>query len=72
MREAFIFDHVRTPRGRGKPDGALHDVTTLALAAHIAGKYVVALKIGGSAAGAAAEGGCLLAAEGGGAVFAAA
>ena len=35
MREAFIFDHVRTPRGRGKPDGALHDVTTLALAAHI-------------------------------------
>ena len=35
MRDAFIYDHVRTPRGRGKPDGALHEVTTLALAAHV-------------------------------------
>jgi acetyl-CoA C-acetyltransferase len=33
MTEAFIYDHVRTPRGRGKPDGALHEVTALALAA---------------------------------------
>ncbi len=33
MAEAFIYDHVRTPRGRGKPDGALHTVTTLQLAA---------------------------------------
>ncbi|WP_027170690.1 acetyl-CoA C-acetyltransferase [Methylobacterium sp. 10] len=32
MPEAFIFDHVRTPRGRGKPDGALHEVTALRLA----------------------------------------
>ncbi|UTD26658.1 acetyl-CoA C-acetyltransferase [Bradyrhizobium sp. WD16] len=32
MAEAFIYDHVRTPRGRGKPDGALHEVTALALA----------------------------------------
>jgi acetyl-CoA C-acetyltransferase len=32
MPEAFIYDHVRTPRGRGKPDGALHEVTALALA----------------------------------------
>ena len=32
MPEAFIYDHVRTPRGRGKADGALHEVTTLALA----------------------------------------
>src|SRR6202045_4723936 len=30
--EAFIYDHVRTPRGRGKPDGALHEVSTLGLA----------------------------------------
>src|SRR3984893_6311480 len=30
--EAFIFDHVRTPGGRGKPDGALHEVSTLGLA----------------------------------------
>src|SRR5262249_25944505 len=32
MTDCFIFDHVRTPRGRGKPDGALHTVTTLELA----------------------------------------
>jgi len=30
--EAFIFDHVRTPRGRGKADGALHECTSLELA----------------------------------------
>lgn len=34
MAEAFIYDHVRTPRGRGKPDGALHEVSTLGLATH--------------------------------------
>ncbi|MGH8735209.1 MAG: acetyl-CoA C-acetyltransferase, partial [Burkholderiales bacterium] len=28
----FIYDHVRTPRGRGKADGALHEVTALNLA----------------------------------------
>ncbi len=33
MPEAFIYDHVRTPRGRGKADGALHEVTALNLAA---------------------------------------
>jgi acetyl-CoA C-acetyltransferase len=32
MTEAYIYDHVRTPRGRGKPDGALHEVTALNLA----------------------------------------
>jgi acetyl-CoA C-acetyltransferase len=32
MPDAFIYDHVRTPRGRGKPDGALHEVTALQLA----------------------------------------
>ena len=32
MPDAFIFDHVRTPRGRGKADGALHEVTALNLA----------------------------------------
>jgi len=30
--EAFIYDVVRTPRGRGKPDGALHEVTPVQLA----------------------------------------
>ena len=33
MSEAIIYDHVRTPRGRGKPDGSLHTATTLHLAA---------------------------------------
>ena len=33
MADAFIYDHVRTPRGRGKADGALHEVTSLNLAA---------------------------------------
>ena len=33
MPDAFIYDHVRTPRGRGKVDGALHEVTALNLAA---------------------------------------
>ena len=33
MPDAYIFDAVRTPRGRGKPDGALHEVTALNLAA---------------------------------------
>src|SRR5260370_12429218 len=32
MPEAYIYDHVRTPRGRGKADGAVHEVTAVALA----------------------------------------
>ena len=35
MAEAFIYDHVRTPRGRGKKDGALHEVSTVKLAAQV-------------------------------------
>ncbi len=31
MAEAFIYDAVRTPRGRGKSDGALHDVQPIQL-----------------------------------------
>ena len=30
--DTFIFDHVRTPRGRGKADGSLHEVTPVWLA----------------------------------------
>src|SRR5690554_3147507 len=37
MPDAFIFDHVRTPRGRGKADGALHEVTALNLATQALG-----------------------------------
>src|SRR6202030_1204317 len=37
MPDAFIYDHVRTPRGRGKADGGLHEVTALNLAAQALG-----------------------------------
>ena len=32
MPDAYIFDHVRTPRGKGKKDGSLHEVTPIRLA----------------------------------------
>src|SRR5258706_394375 len=32
MADCFIYDAVRTPRGRGKKDGSLHEVTALELA----------------------------------------
>ncbi|MDB5581377.1 MAG: acetyl-CoA acetyltransferase [Bradyrhizobium sp.] len=33
MTPAYIYDHVRTPRGRGRPDGSLHEITAVELAA---------------------------------------
>lgn len=33
MSEAFIFDAIRTPRGRGKKNGSLHEVTPVNLVA---------------------------------------
>src|SRR5215470_8588684 len=33
MPEAFVYDAVRTPRGRGKKDGSLHEVPAVRLAA---------------------------------------
>jgi acetyl-CoA C-acetyltransferase len=35
MADAFIYDHLRTPRGRGKADGSLHEVTALNLATQV-------------------------------------
>lgn len=35
MTEAYIFDAARTPRGKGRPDGSLHEVTSLALSARL-------------------------------------
>ncbi|MEO0542947.1 MAG: acetyl-CoA C-acetyltransferase [Pseudomonadota bacterium] len=35
MADAFIYDAVRTPRGRGKKDGSLHEVPTPRLAAKV-------------------------------------
>ena len=34
MRDAVIVDAVRTPIGKGKPNGALHDVNAVDLLAH--------------------------------------
>ena len=31
MPEAFIYDAIRTPRGKGRPDGSLHEVTSARL-----------------------------------------
>jgi acetyl-CoA C-acetyltransferase len=30
--EAYVYDHVRTPRGRGRSDGKLHEITPIQLA----------------------------------------
>lgn len=40
MRDIYIYDHVRTPRGRGKPDGGLHEATPVELVRQL----MVALK----------------------------
>src|SRR5690606_4507454 len=32
MAEAFVYDHIRTPRGRGKANGTLHEVKPIDLA----------------------------------------
>lgn len=38
--EAFIYDSVRTPRGKGKKDGSLHGVTSVWLSAFILNKLL--------------------------------
>ncbi len=35
MSDAFIYDAVRSPRGKGRPDGALHELTAVALSAKV-------------------------------------
>ncbi|MES2844941.1 MAG: acetyl-CoA C-acetyltransferase [Pseudomonadota bacterium] len=35
MTDAYIYDTVRSPRGKGRPDGALHELTSVALSAKI-------------------------------------
>ena len=37
MADAYIYDHVRSPRGKGRPNGALHEVTPIDLATQILG-----------------------------------
>ncbi len=35
MTDAYIYDAVRTPRGKGRPDGSLHEVTSVRLSAQV-------------------------------------
>lgn len=35
MTEAYIYDAVRTPRGKGRKDGALHEVTSVRLSSQV-------------------------------------
>ncbi|MCR8723142.1 acetyl-CoA C-acetyltransferase [Frigidibacter sp. ROC022] len=35
MTEAYIYDAVRTPRGKGRSDGSLHEVTSLRLSTQV-------------------------------------
>jgi acetyl-CoA C-acetyltransferase len=35
MSEAFIYDHLRTPRGKGRPDGGLHSVSPVNMLAQV-------------------------------------
>ncbi|MDE2416166.1 MAG: acetyl-CoA C-acyltransferase, partial [Burkholderiales bacterium] len=35
MTEAFVFDAIRTPRGKGKKDGSLHEVKPVTLLANL-------------------------------------
>jgi len=35
MNDVFVYDHVRTPRGKARPDGALHAVPPVRLAAGV-------------------------------------
>ncbi len=35
MTEAYIYDAVRTPRGKGRKDGSLHEVTAVRLSAQV-------------------------------------
>ncbi len=35
MTEAYIYDAVRTPRGKGKSDGSLHEITPVQLATQV-------------------------------------
>ena len=37
MTEAYIYDHVRSPRGRGKPNGSLHSITPIELTSQVLG-----------------------------------
>jgi len=42
VTEAYIYDAVRTPRGKGRKDGSLHEVTPTRLAVTALQRSVIA------------------------------
>ncbi|WP_341214022.1 acetyl-CoA C-acetyltransferase [uncultured Limimaricola sp.] len=68
MTDAFIYDAIRTPRGKGRKDGALHEVTSLKLSSGVLDAlaqrngiegHVIEDVIWGNATQVAEQGGCL-------------
>ncbi|WP_371153536.1 acetyl-CoA C-acetyltransferase [Jannaschia sp. 2305UL9-9] len=68
MTEAYIYDAIRTPRGKGRKDGALHEVTAARLSAQVLDGladrnglhgHAVEDVIWGNATQVAEQGGCL-------------
>ncbi len=68
MTEAYIYDAIRTPRGKGRKDGSLHEVTSLRLSADTLNAlkarnglegHAVEDVIWGNATQVAEQGGCL-------------
>ncbi|MGH1425503.1 MAG: acetyl-CoA C-acetyltransferase [Pseudooceanicola sp.] len=68
MTDAFIYDTVRSPRGKGRPDGSLHEVTAVALGKQMLNAiaerngltgHAVEDVIWGNATQAMEQGGCL-------------
>lgn len=68
MSEAYIYDAVRTPRGKGRKDGSLHEVTSARLSAFVLNTlkernglegHAVEDVIWGNATQVAEQGGCL-------------
>ena len=39
MTDCYIYDAIRTPRGKGKKNGTLHEVTALELATQVPVSY---------------------------------
>jgi acetyl-CoA C-acetyltransferase len=68
MTEAYIYDSVRSPRGKGRADGSLHEVTSVALGKQMLNAirersdlsgHVIEDVIWGNATQAMEQGGCL-------------
>ncbi|MFO6462996.1 acetyl-CoA C-acetyltransferase [Jannaschia sp. KMU-145] len=68
MTEAYIYDAIRTPRGKGRKDGSLHEVTAARLSAQVLDNlaqrngfegHAVEDVIWGNATQVAEQGGCL-------------